>query len=47
MKAAVKFRNLQISKILNTDINRIFPITFKVKYISLRYTYVEKQFNRK
>ena len=37
VKAAVKFRNLQISKILNTDTNRVFPIPFKVMYISLRY----------
>ena len=38
VKAAVKFRNLQISKVLNTDTNRIFPIPFKVMCISLRYT---------
>ena len=44
VKAAVKFRNLQISKILNTDTNKIFPIPFKVMYISLRYTKFEKQF---
>ena len=37
VKAAVKFRNLQINKILNTDANRIFPIPFKVMYVSLRY----------
>ena len=47
MKAAVKFRVLQISKILNTDTNRIFPIPFKLKYISLRYTQFEKQFRSK
>ena len=38
VKKAVKFRNLQIIRILNTDKNRIFPIPFKVMYISLRYT---------
>ena len=37
----IEFRNLQISKILNTDINRIFLIPFKVRYISLRCTYFE------
>ena len=36
-KTAMKFRNLQISKILNTDTNRNFPVPFKVIYISLRY----------
>ena len=38
VNAAMKFRNLQIRKILNTDTNRIFPIPFKVMGISLRYT---------
>ena len=38
VKTAVKFRNLKISKVLNTDTNRIFLIPFKVMYISLRYT---------
>ena len=38
VKAAVKFRDLQVSKILNTDTNTIFPIASKVMYISLRYT---------
>ena len=38
-KVAVRFRNLQVSKILNTDKNRILPILFKVMYISLRYKY--------
>ena len=47
VKAAVKFRVLQISKILNTDTNRIFPIPFKLKYISLRYTQFKKQFRSK
>ena len=37
-KVAVKFRNLQINKILKTDTNGIFPVPFKVMYISLRYT---------
>ena len=37
VKTAVKFRILQISEILNTDTNRIFPITFQVMYISLKY----------
>ena len=36
MNTAVKFRNLQISKIPNTDTSRIFPIPFKVMHISLR-----------
>ena len=40
VKMDVKFRNLQISKILNTDTNRIFPIPFKVMYILLGYTYL-------
>ena len=35
VKTAVKFRNLRISKVLNTDTNRIFPILFKITYISL------------
>ena len=47
VKVAVKFRVLQISKILNTNTNRIFPIPFKLKYISLRYTQFEKQFRSK
>ena len=34
----VKFRNLQISKILTSDTNGKFPIPFKVMYICLRYT---------
>ena len=37
VKAVMKFRVLQISKIFNTDTNRIFPIPFKLMYISLRY----------
>ena len=37
VKAAGKFRNLQINKVLNTDTNRVFPVPFKVMYISLRY----------
>ena len=37
VKAVMKFRVLQISKILNTDTSRILPIPFKLKYISLRY----------
>ena len=36
-KTIVKFRNLQISKILNTNTKRIFQILFKVMHISLRY----------
>ena len=47
VKAAVKFRVLQISKILNTVANRIFLITFKLMYISLSYTQFEKQFRSK
>ena len=38
VKTDVKFRDLQISKTLNTDTNRIFPISFKVMYIFLKYT---------
>ena len=38
VKATVKFWNLQLSKILNTDTNRIFPTPFNVMYISLRYS---------
>ena len=34
----VKFRNLQISKILNTDGNTIFLIPVTVMCMSLRYT---------
>ena len=44
MKTAVKFRNLMINKILSTDTNKLFPISFKAIYISLRYTQFEKQF---
>ena len=39
VKVTVKFRNLQISKILNTDTNRIFPIPFKVMYVTLRHNF--------
>ena len=42
LKMTLMFRNLQISKILNTDKKRIFPIPLKVMYITLRYTYFEK-----
>ena len=45
VKMVVKFRNVQISKILNTITNRILP--FKVMYISFRYSYFEKQFHSK
>ena len=45
VRTTVKFRKLQISKILVTNTNRIFPILFKVMYISLRYTQFEKQFH--
>ena len=38
VKPAVKFINLQISEILNTDTNRSFTIPFRVMYIYLRYT---------
>ena len=31
----MKFKNIQISKFLNTDTYRIFPIPFKVMYISV------------
>ena len=34
----VQFRNLKISKIFNTDANRVFPIPFKVMFIPLGYT---------
>ena len=34
-KTAVEFRNLKISKILNNIPNGIFPVPFKVMYISL------------
>ena len=37
MTAAVKFKDLQISKIRNTNTNRIFPISFKVMYIYFRF----------
>ena len=37
MKGVKNLRVLQISKILNTDINRFFPIPLKLMYISLRY----------
>ena len=43
---AVKFRNLQISNILTTDANIIFPIPFKVMYIYLRY-FVWKKYRSK
>ena len=32
VKAAMKIRNLQISKILNIDTNRIFPVPFPVPF---------------
>ena len=38
VKMVVKFRTLQVSKVLGTDTSRIFQIPFKVMYISLRYT---------
>ena len=38
VKAAVKFSLLKISKRLNTNTKRIFPIPFELMYISLRYT---------
>ena len=34
----VKLKTLQISKILNTNTNKIFQISFEVTYVSLRYT---------
>ena len=37
-KTAMKFKNLQISKTLNIDTNRMFSIPFKVMYIYLGYT---------
>ena len=46
-KTVVKFRNLEISKILSTNTNRIFPVPFKVAYIFLRCTQFEKQFHSK
>ena len=36
VETAVKFRNLQINKMLNIDTNRIFPVPFKVMYTYLR-----------
>ena len=33
VKVTVKFRDLQISKIVNTETNRIFSVPFKVMYI--------------
>ena len=45
LKKSVKFRNLQIIKILNTDTNIICPIHFKVMYIPLSYSWFEKQFH--
>ena len=41
VKTAVKFKTLEITKTFNTDTNRLFRISMKVVYISLRYTYVE------
>ena len=38
VKTTVKFRNLQISKIRNSDTNEVFPIPLKLMYKSLRYT---------
>ena len=43
VKTSVKFRSLQIGKIVNTNTDRIFPIPFKVMQIYLRYTNLEKQ----
>ena len=36
VKTTVKFRNAEINKILNTNANRVFPVAFKIMYISLR-----------
>ena len=36
----LEFRNLWISKVLNTSTSRPIPISFKVMYISLRYIYI-------
>ena len=41
VKTVVECRNLQISKTVNTYPKRIFPIPFKVAYISLRYSWFE------
>ena len=38
VKKAVNFRKREIIRILNTHKNGIFPVTFKVMHISLRYT---------
>ena len=38
MKTVAKVRNLQISKILNTDANRVFLIPFKIMFTS-RYSF--------
>ena len=45
VKAAVNFRDLQISKVFTTSANRIFPISFKVMCISFGYKYFEKRVN--
>ena len=34
VKTTMKFRNLEICKIFNTDANRDFPTPFKIMYIS-------------
>ena len=47
LKMAAEFKNLQISKFLNTDANRSFPVPSKVMYISFRYTQFEKHFCRR
>ena len=44
VKTAVKFKNLQIIKFHNTNINNFLSIPFELMYISLRYTQFAKQF---
>ena len=43
VKKAVQFRNLQTSKILKTDTNRIFPVPLKVKYMHVFEIYSLKK----
>ena len=41
-KTVMKFRNLQISKILNTGANRVFSIPFMIMFISFEIYIVLK-----
>ena len=47
VKEAVRFSVLQISKILNTDTNIIFPIPFKLMCISIHNIYSLRKFRSK